>query len=214
MSILTTFKNLLSESLTENKKLIIGLYAAFIIVFVASWIFSMNRISEALPTLQNMSSTAVNTTAFSDLGPVELFMNNGVGGFYTYIASVFFAIPSIVMVFYNAVNLAVLGPLFNSVLPNGGLYYIIYLIPHGIFEITGTIIQASAGILLFVFIVKFIRACISKESNGISDAFDKTKKVLIQSLVLMVFATILMLIAAPIEAYFSLPFADFVMGLL
>ena len=57
----------------------------------------------------------------------------------TYLASVFFAIPAIVMVIYNAVNISLIGPLFDTILPNGGIMFILYLIPHGIFEITATI---------------------------------------------------------------------------
>lgn len=207
-------KDLMIESLKDNKKLIIGLYIGFIIVFIAAWMLSANPIADALPEIQNLSHNATNTTEISQEGPVELFTHNAGTGIRDYITSVFFAIPAIVSLFYNAINLGVMGQLFASLMPKGGLQYIIYLIPHGIFEITGTVIQSAAGILLFGFIVKFIRAWISKETDGISDAFDKTKKVLIQSLVLLAFATVLMLIAAPIEAYFSVPFSDFIIGLL
>ena len=64
-----------------------------------------------------------------------------------------------------------------------------------------------AGILLFLFIWRFVRAMISSETHGVSEAFDKSKKVFVQSLIKMIFATILLLIAAPIEAYFSVPFS-------
>ena len=50
----------------------------------------------------------------------------------------------------------------------------------------------------------FMQKCIA--------SFRIHKKVLIQSIVLMIFATILLIIAAPIEAYFSVPFSEFIMG--
>lgn len=151
----------------------------------------------------------------SDMEPVsavDLFIQNEWGGIVTYIASVFFAIPAILVLIYNGVNLGASGPLFNQLIPNGGIRYIVYLIPHGIFEITATVLQSVAGVLLFLFIWRFIKAWRSSQTESASDAFDKTKKVLIQSIVLMVFATILLLIAAPIEAYISVPFSNLIVG--
>ena len=129
-----------------------------------------------------------------------------------YLASIFFAIPAIVMMVFDGVNLGLLGQMFNTVMPNGGLFYIVYLIPHGIFEITASVIQSACGIMLFLFIFRFIKSLRSSETHGASDAFDKTKKVLVQSIVLMIFSIILMLIAAPIEAYVSVPLAQFIVG--
>lgn len=212
MSIITTFKNLLIDSLKDHKKLIIGCYIVYIILFILSWILSADSVASAITSFQGTNATA-SSSALTSLGASELFIQNAGSGILIYIASVFFAIPSIVMFVFNSVNLGVMGQLFSNTVPNGGIHFIIYLIPHGIFEISGMIIQTVAGILLFVFIVKFIRAILNKENDGVSQAFDKTKKLLIQTLVLMIFSTILMLIAAPIEAYFSVPFSEFVMGL-
>ncbi|WP_458405578.1 stage II sporulation protein M [Methanobrevibacter sp.] len=212
MNKITNFKNLVIESLKDNKKLIIATYLIFIIIFIGAWIFSADNINSIAPTLQNMSSTG-STTPVPGTSPIDLIIHNAGYGIIQYILSVFFAIPSIVSLVYTGINLGSLGPILALIAPHGAIQYIVYLIPHGIFEITGTVIQCDAGILLFIFVVKFIRAWISKETNGFSDAFDKTKKVLIQSIVLIVLATILMIIAAPIESYFSVPFSEFVAGL-
>lgn len=53
----------------------------------------------------------------------------------------------------------------------------------------------------------------SDDTQGISDSFEKTKKILIQSIVLLIFSAILLIIAAPIEAYFSISFASLITGL-
>lgn len=97
-------------------------------------------------------------------------------------------------------------------MPNGGLRYIVYLLPHGIFELTATVLESAAGIMLFLFIWRFFRALISRETHGVSEAFDKTKKILVQSLIIMIFTTILLLIAAPIESYISVPFSELIVG--
>ncbi|ADC46279.1 hypothetical protein mru_0428 [Methanobrevibacter ruminantium M1] len=202
-------KELFIESLKDNKKLIIGLYAFFIIVFIAAWIITG-------PKMQAIASnvTAMNGPGGAQSSAIELFIHNELGGIITYLASVFFGIAAIVLLGYNALNLGSIGQLFNHFMPNGGILYLIYLIPHGIFEITATVLQSAAGILLFLFIWRFIKAFRSKDTNGASDAFEMTKKTLIQSIVLMVIATILLLIAAPIEAYFSTAFSEFIMGFL
>ncbi|MBR3113302.1 MAG: stage II sporulation protein M [Methanobrevibacter sp.] len=202
-------KDLFVESIKDNKKLIIGLYVLFIAVFIASWIL-------ASPQMQSVAGdiTPLNNPQNTGVGPLELFIQNAGGGIMTYLASVFFAIPAIVMVIYNAVNISLIGPLFDTILPNGGIMFILYLIPHGIFEITATILQSTAGILLFKFIWKFIKAWRSSDTDGAGDAYEKTKKILLQSLALMVIATVLLIIAAPIEAYVSLPVSQFLMGVL
>ena len=212
MNILTQFKNLLMESLRDNKKLIIGLYALFIIVFIIAWIYSSAHAAEMISTMQAANDTASSVGLSSSLSPVDLFIHNEGGGIFTYIASIFFGIFAIIMVIYNAFNTGILGPIIGHFAPGGSLQYIIYLIPHGIFEITATVLQSVAGILLFMFVYKFIRAIIGKETQGLSESFEVAKKPLIQSLVIMIFAAILLLIAAPIEAYLSVPISELFFG--
>lgn len=210
METLIKFKDLTVESLKNHKKLIIGLYVLFIICFIGGWILSADVVNSALNSTVPSNGTQLN----SEINALDLFIHNEAGGILTYVASLFFAIPAVVMIIFNGANLGAAGALFNSLMPNGGLRYVIYLIPHGIFEITATVIQSAAGILLFLFILGFVRSVISKDTDGVSQAFDKNKKVLIHSIILMIFSTILLLIAAPIEAYFSVPFSDFIMNLL
>lgn len=209
MSVLTKFKDLLIETLKENKKLIIGLYLLFIICFISAWILSGTEMES---TIGNLSASNTTNSGMGSVNVVGLFIHNEWGGIVTYMASVFFAIPAIIVIIYNGINLGFTGQLFNQIIPNGGIRYIAYLIPHGIFEITASVLQSVAGVLLFLFIWRFIKAWRSDQTQGALDAFDKTKKILIQSIVLMIFATILLLIAAPIEAYISVPFSDFIVG--
>ena len=210
MNILKKFKDLLIESLKDNKKLIIGLYVFFIICIIGAWILSVGPVGAKLSAAQNMSSST--PAAMQDASPVDLFINNEFGGILVYVGSIFFGIPAIVSLVYNGINMGLIGQLFSQALPNGGLRFIIYLIPHGIFELTATVLQSVAGILLFLFICRFIRAMISSKTHGVSEAFVKSKNALVQSVILMIFATILLLIAAPIEAYISVPFSELILG--
>lgn len=208
MGILVQFKNLLIEALKDNKKLIIGLYLVFIVVFIAAFFISSDFVVKALSGIPASGET----TGTGDFSAVELFIHNAVGGIVTYVGSIFFAIAAIVALLYNAVSLGAIGQLINQTTPNGGLIYITYLIPHGIFEITAMVLQSVAGVLLFLFIWRFIKAWRSSETQGFYDSFEKTKKVLIQSVVLMIFSMILLLIAAPIEAYVSVQLAGLLFG--
>lgn len=209
MSIIIKFKDLLIETLKENKKLIIGVYLLFIICFIAAWIMSGTAVESAI---SNSTVSNATNSGMEFESAVGILIQNEWGGIVTYAASIFFAIPAFIMIIYNGINLGFMGQLFSQAIPNGGLKYIVYLIPHGIFEITATVLQSVAGILLFLFIWRFVKAWRSSQTQGASDAFDKTKKVLIQSIVLMIFAAILLIIAAPIESYISVPFSDIIVG--
>ena len=178
-----------------------------------AWIYSSSHAAEAISTLNAANDTASSMGLSTTVSPVDLFITNEMGGIVTYIASIFFGIFAIVGLLYNALNLGALGPIMGYFSPGGSLQYIIYLIPHGIFEITATVLQSAAGILLFMFIYRFIMAIVGKETRGLSESFEKAKKPLIHSLVIMVFATILLLIAAPIEAYISVPISELLLGI-
>ena len=210
MNILKKFKDLLFESLRDNKKLIIVFYVFFIVCFIGAWILSADAISASLSGIQNASSST--PTLDNNISVMDILINNEWSGILTYVGSIFFGIFAIISLGYNGVNLGMFGQLFSQYVPNGGLKYIVYLIPHGIFEITATVLHSVAGILLFLFIWKFIRAMISKDVHGASEAFNQNKKVLIQSLIIMIFSAILLVIAALIEAYFSVPFSEFIVG--
>ena len=210
MNILKKFKDLLFESLRDNKKLIIVFYVFFIVCFIGAWILSADAISASLSGIQNASSST--PTLDNTISAMDILINNEWGGILTYVGSIFFGIFAIISLGYNGVNLGMFGQLFSQYVPNGSLKYIVYLIPHGIFEITAIVLQSVAGILLFLFIWRFIRAMISKDVHGASEAFNQNKKVLIQSLIIMIFSAILLVIAALIEAYFSVPFSEFIVG--
>lgn len=214
MKVLTQIKDLTIESLKDNKKLIIGLYILFIICFITSWILSDNMVNNIITTTSGINTSTNYLASDSTVNVMELLIHNELGGITTYITSIFFGIPAIITLIYNGAQLGMFGKIFSTFYPNGGLRYIIYLLPHGIFEITATVLQSVAGVLLFYFIWKFIKTMISDENNGFRDSFDKTKKILIQSIVIFIFSVVLLIIAAPIEAYFSIPFSDFIMGIL
>ena len=212
MEIITKFKDLLIDSLKENKKMILAFYAIFFITFILSAALAgghMENVIDDIPDSAGGSKDG-NVTA------TELFLHNELGGIEVYIASILFGIPAIIAIIYNGVSLGLTGALLSHFMPKGWIQYIIYLIPHGIFEFTAMVIQSVAGILLFLFIVDFLKGLIRSEKNGFKEkvifSYEENNKRFIQSLVLMIFGTILLLIAAPIEAYVSIPLSNFILG--
>ena len=212
MEIITKFKDLLIDSLKENKKMILAFYAIFFITFILSAALAgghMENVIDDIPDSAGGSKDG-NVTA------TELFLHNELGGIEVYIASILFGIPAIIEIIYNGVSLGLTGALLSHFMPKGWIQYIIYLIPHGIFEFTAMVIQSVAGILLFLFIVDFLKGLIRSEKNGFKEkvifSYEENNKRFIQSLVLMIFCTILLLIAAPIEAYVSIPLSNFILG--
>ena len=212
MDIITKFKDLLIDSLKENKKMILVFYAIFFVSFILSAALvggHMENVIDDTPDSAGGSKDG-NVTA------TELFLHNELGGIEVYIASILFGIPAIIAIIYNGVSLGLTGALLSHFMPKGWIQYIIYLIPHGIFEFTAMVIQSVAGILLFLFIVDFLKGLIRSEKNGFKEkvifSYEENNKRFIQSLVLMIFGTILLLIAAPIEAYVSIPLSNFILG--
>ena len=212
MDIITKFKDLLIDSLKENKKMILAFYAIFFVSFILSAALvggHMENVIDDTPDSAGGSKDG-NVTA------TELFLHNELGGIEVYIASILFGIPAIIAIIYNGVSLGLTGALLSHFMPKGWIQYIIYLIPHGIFEFTAMVIQSVAGILLFLFIVDFLKGLIRSEKNGFKEkvifSYEENNKRFIQSLVLMIFCTILLLIAAPIEAYVSIPLSNFILG--
>ena len=213
MNSITKFKDLLIESLKENKKLILVLYILFIVSFALAWALSSGGMDTVINSLPASTDSTVNDT----VTVTELLIQNERGGILIYIASIFFGIAAVFSLAYNGFNIGMAGSLLVNFMPKGWAQYILYLIPHGIFEISALILQSVAGILLFLFIWNFIKSFIKSEKNGFKEkalnAYEENKKKLIQSLVLMIVGTILLLIAAPIEAYISVPFSEFILGI-
>ena len=212
MNIITKFKDLLIDSLKENKKMILAFYAIFFVSFILSAALAGGHMENVIDVIPDSSggSKDGNVTA------TELFIHNELGGIGAYIASILFGIPAIIEIIYDGVSLGLTGALLSHFMPKGWIQYIIYLIPHGIFEFTAMVIQSVAGILLFLFIVDFLKGLIRSEKNGFKEkvifSYEENNKRFIQSLVLMIFGTILLLIAAPIEAYVSIPLSNFILG--
>ena len=215
MNILIKYKDLLIETLKENKKLIGIFTALFFIIAIATYFFSINTISSNYNAFKSAMTPGLNTPS-APKSPLDLFLNNSRSVLFSYFGGIFFGIISIFSLITNSFSLGAQTASFGFIQANGTLRYILYIIPHGIFEITGTILGPVSGIILFKFVWKFLKDLIKGKEGGfkekLSTAYHNNKKILIQSFVLMIFCIILMLIAAPIESYISNAFSNLILG--
>ena len=93
----------------------------------------------------------------------------------------------------------------------------LYIIPHGIFEFSSCILACAAGFVLFEFAYKYIKSVFKNThysilenlSNSFAENYDKLK----QALIIFAISVVLMVIAGIIEAYLTLPIAEFILSL-
>lgn len=141
----------------------------------------------------------------------SIFLNNLKVAFFIYGGGLLFGIITAFFLFYNGVFIGYAAsqyPLTN---------FIIYTIPHGIFEIVGIIVAGAAGFKLAGVIVDIIKGLRhiqpemsrSNQFNYLLNVYYDDFK---ESLVLLAIAVILLLIGAFIEANFTLTWANYVTG--
>ena len=209
MNILVKFKDELIDALNEYKKWIIMMYALFFIIFFVVVFFYAPQFAG---TIKAMIANA-GTQEVEIVNPLDLLRNNLTVIFVMYFASILFGLGAIGGAIYNAVNAGLASAIFSVKMSNGVMYYLVYLIPHGIFEISSFLLSGVAGLVLFKFFWNFLKTF--RKSGGesrVSYSYNENKQILIHSVVILIFSVILMIIAAPIESYISVPFANLIVG--
>ena len=106
---------------------------------------------------------------------------------------------------------------FVAVNSNDMFKTLLLLIPHGIFEFSSCIIACASGFVLFKFLYRFLKAFARNDEGSLSNQlyesyvenFDKLK----QSIMLLLVATVLMIIAGIFEVYLTLPIANFILSI-
>jgi uncharacterized membrane protein SpoIIM required for sporulation len=94
----------------------------------------------------------------------------------------------------NHVTSTTIGPLSPKL-------FIIYTVPHGIFEITGFIIAGAAGFRLTKIIYNLLRS-----DDGVNDHYEEFK----DAMALFIIAIVLIIIAAIIEANYTIPLGNYI----
>ncbi len=201
--------NDIKRSFTENKMAILASTAILVIslilgFYLEGYLYSyLNPVVEELT--QEVESGALKIT-FQDI-----FLNN-----LRVICAMF--VFGIIFCF-SAAMLAFNGFFIGYYVASSHNFFpvLMYIVPHGIFELPSCILACAASFVLFNFVYKFIRALLIYDAGSVSGTFrysyEKSKDKLKQAIILFAISVILMVIAGIIEAYFTLPIAQFVLSL-
>ena len=200
-------KREVSEAIVDNKRLIILMIALYVIFFIIGGILASQVLGMFSSKVHTMGAHMTKPSALDPA--LELFIHNEYAGIQTYVYSIFFGIFAFVSIMLNGALMGVFGGLALTKGPVYGISMFIALVaPHGIFEIPANILESVAGVLLFLFIFRFF-----KTIYGIKDgssfklkakkSWEVNKIYFKQSIVLMIFCCILLIIAAIIEGHIT-----------
>ena len=151
----------------------------------------------------SISKGQIKLTTFS------IFANNIKIAFYLYGGGLLVGITTLIMLAYNGLFIGYVASKFNI----GD--FIIFTLPHGIFELSGIVIAGAAGLRLASTVVNIIRDVSSIRrympiGAQLRHVLDVNYFEFKESLTLFIIAAVLILIGAIIEANFTLAWGNFV----
>ena len=193
----------------ENKLAICSSAAILIISMILGYFLEPYAYGYMNPVLENLArqveSGAIQLT-FADI-----FFNNLRVIFMMFIFGVIFCFSTLILAF----NGFFVG---YYVAVSRNIQVLLYIIPHGIFELSSCVLACSSGLILFNFIYKFFKALLYQEnkpfSEKLTDSFESSYDKLIHACVIFLVSIALMAISGFIEAYLTIPIARFVISIL
>lgn len=204
------FKKEIRLAFSENKMAICISIAILLISLILGYVLEPNLHAYLNPVVENLSKQV--ETGNIKLTFHSIFSNN--------IRIVFFMFIFGLLCCFSALILAFNGffvGYFVAVNSNDMFKTLLLLIPHGIFEFSSCIIACASGFVLFKFLYRFLKAFAKNDEGSLSNQlyesyvenFDKLK----QSIMLLLVATVLMIIAGIFEVYLTLPIANFILSI-
>ena len=204
------FKKEIRSAFSENKMAICISMAILLISLILGYVLEPNLHAYLNPVVENLSKQV--ETGNIKLTFHSIFSNN--------IRIVFFMFIFGLLCCFSALILAFNGffvVYFVAVNSNDMFKTLLLLIPHGIFEFSSCIIACASGFVLFKFLYRFLKAFARNDEGSLSNQlyesyvenFDKLK----QSIMLLLVATVLMIIAGIFEVYLTLPIANFILSI-
>lgn len=204
------FKKEIRSAFSENKMAICISIAILLISLILGYVLEPNLHAYLNPVVENLSKQV--ETGNIKLTFHSIFSNN--------IRIVFFMFIFGLLCCFSALILAFNGffvGYFVAVNSNDLFKTLLLLIPHGIFEFSSCIIACASGFVLFKFLYLFLKAFARNDEGSLSNQlyesyvenFDKLK----QSIMLLLVATVLMIIAGIFEVYLTLPIANFILSI-
>jgi len=154
---------------------------------------------------QGVSSGQIQITTIS------IFANNIKIAFFTYASGIIFGLGPVIYLFYQGLFIGYTASKFST----GD--FIIYTLPHGVFEVAGIIIAGAAGFRLASCVVHVMKD--ARHIKRYIPAGEQIEQILHvnywefkESVLLFIIAAVLIFIAAIIEANFTIAWANYIKG--
>jgi uncharacterized membrane protein SpoIIM required for sporulation len=147
------------------------------------------------------------------LTTISIFTNNIQIGLFIYLGGLIFGIGTFVYLAFNGLFLGYAATQY----PLGN--FVIYTIPHGVFEVIGIIIAGAAGFRLTSWLVNVLRDMLHIRSDistvtQMKYIFESHMDEVSESLKLFVIAVLLLIIAAFIEANLSIAWGNYIQSVI
>jgi len=193
----------------ENKKAIIAATTILFISLILGYILKPYLYDILNPVVEDLTKkvhTGVIKLTFQDI-----FLNN--------IKIVFLMFFFGLVCCFSAIILAYNGFFtgYYVATTNNLTHTLLLTIPHGIFEFPSCILACASGFVLFNFLVKFLKTLLKQKNTSIKEsltvAFNISYIKLKQAIILLIFASILMIIAGFVEVYLTVPISQFVISI-
>ncbi|MBR0271444.1 MAG: stage II sporulation protein M [Methanobrevibacter sp.] len=188
--------NEIKEAFSENKKIFLVLLVLFAIGFVIGAILA----DDIAPILMPVLKEAIMEENVTSIDAFNIMSHNLNTAAMIIFASALFGIFAAISAITNGFVLGFMaGYTVKSV--NTLILYLVLILPHGIIELPALFCSCASGILLFLFIFRFLKDKINHYS--FYDAFDNNRNALKHMLILMIIAIVLFVIAALIEGFIT-----------
>lgn len=189
-------KNEIKEALIENKRIFELLILLFVFGMLLGWIMADDIASVLMPVLKEALLEGNETS----IDAFQIISHNITTAITVVLLSVFFAIFAIISITVNGFVIGFMGG-YTVKSINGLAFFLILIVPHGIFEVPALFLSTASGILLFLFIFRVLTDKYHKYS--FKEAYERNKKTLKHMIVLFLVSIVLFLIAGLIEGFIT-----------
>ena len=194
------------RAFTDNKLAISSAVAILLISIILGYILEPHLYSYLNPVVEDLThkvKEGVITLTFT-----SIFLNNIQIVFSMFLYGLLLCFSALILAFngfFVGYYVATASDLFQTLL---------LIVPHGIFEFSSCIIACSSGFVLFNFLYLFLKTVLETESSSFKEilyvSFNASSTKLKQAIILLIVASVLMAIAGVVEAYLTLPIAEFI----
>lgn len=207
---MSSIKNEVKSAFTENRNIIIASALIFFISIILGYVFEPSLYSYLNPVVEDLTNkvqSGIIKITFQDI-----FLNNIMVVLRMFIYGLVFCISALVLAFNGFFVGYYVATVHNMT------YALILIVPHGIFEFPSCILACASGFVLFKFAYRLIKTFIQEKEmklrNRIVYAYSENFQILLHSLIILLVASILMVIAGFVESYITLPLGKYLMAII